>query len=181
MNPSPFSIGTRILGGAALLLTGVLVVGFLLPADWEAEASAVFEAAPPDVFVWLDAPEGWRAWTAWPDSGLVRTGPERGRGAAIHWDDRELGSGSFEIIEAVPDQSVRYRVEVSDGAMHTEGTIRLLPEGTGVRVSWHETGDLGRNPLMGFWAFFMDRAQTTELERSLGRLGEIVSDRARSR
>ena len=46
---------------------------------------------------------------------------------------------------------------------------------SGVRVTWHEEGNLGRNPLMGYWAFFMDRAQATELEKGLVRLGELAT------
>ena len=181
MSASPFSLGTKILGGGALLLFGLLALGFLLPTDWTASATRVLDAEAGEVYPLLDAPEGWRSWTAWPDSGLVRSGPEHGAGAAIAWDDPELGSGSFRIVEAVPGERVRYEVEVGRGAMRTEGALILTPRPDGVEVAWHEEGNLGRNPLMGYWAFFMDRAQTTELERSLGRLGEAVSDRARSR
>jgi uncharacterized protein YndB with AHSA1/START domain len=177
---SPFSLGTRILGGAALLLLGILALGFLLPSGWEASATQTVEAPAEAVYGYLDAPEGWRAWTAWPDSGLARSGPERGAGAAISWADPELGNGSFRIVEATPGERVTYAVEVG-GGMRTAGEITLTSTGNGVQVSWHETGDLGRNPLMGFWAFFMDRAQTAELERSLGRLDSLVTDRARSR
>lgn len=178
---SPFSLGTKILGGGAVLLFGVLALGVLLPTDWEASASRVVSAAPDSVYALLDSPEGWRAWTAWPDSGLVRSGPEGGTGAAIAWNDAELGEGSFRIVEAVEPELVRYEVEVSGGAMRTAGTLSLTPVEDGVRVDWREEGNLGRNPLMGYWGFFMEDAQTAELERSLGRLDEAVSARVRSR
>ena len=181
MSASPFSLGTRILGGAAALLLGVLALGFFLPTDWTASATRVFDADPEDVFAFLDAPEGWQAWTAWPDSGLVRTGPESGAGATISWDDPEFGAGWFRIVEVEPGRRVQYEVEVGGGAMRTHGELTLSPGAGGVEVAWHEEGNLGRNPLMGYWAFFMDRAQTTELERSLGRLSAAVSDPERSR
>src|SRR5690554_838234 len=91
VNRSPFSPGVLILGGGAVLLLVVLTVGFLLPADWEASASTRVDAPAEAVFSLLDAPEGWQAWTTWPDSGVVREGPERGAGAAMSWDDAELG------------------------------------------------------------------------------------------
>jgi len=177
----PLSLGTRILGGGALFLLSVLFVGVILPADWEARASALVDANADEIYAVLDSPEGWRLWTAWPDSGLVRSGPERGAGASIRWDDRELGEGEFRIVEAVPGRTVRYAVQVGGGAMRTEGVLTLVPEDGGVRVRWEESGDLGRNPLMGYWAFFMDKAQTAELERSLDRLGALVTDRVRTR
>ncbi len=181
MSGTPFSLGTIILGSAAIVLVGVLGLGVLLPADWEARAMTVIEAPSEEVFALLDTPEGWRSWTAWPDSGWVRSGPERGAGATIAWDDSELGEGSFRIVEAVPFERVDYAVEVGNGSMRTEGSLTLTSQEGGVSVVWQESGDLGRNPLMGYWAFFMDRAQTAELERSLDRLGQVVSDRVRSR
>ena len=171
---TPFSIGVVVLGGGALVLSALLLIGFLLPTDWTAEASSRLPAAPSEVYALLDSPEGWQAWTPWPDSGLVRDGPERGVGAELRWDDRELGSGSFRIVEASADRRVGYEVEVAGGSMRTSGTVTLRPEGSGVRVEWGESGDLGRNPLMGYWAFFMSRAQTAELEKGLIRLGEAA-------
>ncbi|MDZ7779635.1 MAG: SRPBCC family protein [Gemmatimonadota bacterium] len=181
MTGSPFSLGTKILGGAATLLIGLLVLGFLLPSDWEAGASKlVADASPRDVYSLLDTPEGWRSWTAWPDSGLERSGPERGPGASMSWDDPDLGEGLFRIVEVTPPERVTYEVEVGR-TMRTTGTLSLAPDGEGVRISWRETGTLGPNPLMGYWALFMDRAQTAELERSLDRLDDVVSGSGRSR
>jgi uncharacterized protein YndB with AHSA1/START domain len=168
----PLSPGVLILGGAAVVLMLVMLVGFLLPTDWEARATAVVDAPQETIFTYLDSPEGWRAWTPWPDSSVVRSGPPHGTGAELSWDDDELGSGSFRLVEVTPSRRVRYEVEVGGGAMRTTGTVTLLSstDGSGVLVSWRENGNLGRNPLMGFWVFFMGRAQSAELEKGLGRL-----------
>lgn len=184
----PFGPGTFVLGGGALILFGVLVLGFFLPTDWAVDAEAHIDADVPQLLTWLDSPEGWQAWTTWPDSGLSRSGPARGSGSAMSWDDQELGSGTFRI-DQVTGNSVSYAVEVAGAGgtvMGTRGTIELEPDGTGVRVRWHEEGDLGRNPIMGFWALSMERAQTAELGKSLDRLTQLVgsadpvSDSARS-
>ena len=174
MGAGPFSIGAIVLGGGALILTGILLVGFLLPTEWQAEASAELDASPEAVFAYLDSPEGWQAWTPWPDSGVVRIGPERGRGSGLTWDDPELGSGRFEIVSVQPMARVAYAVEVNDGAMTTTGSFELRPSGTGSAATWRESGDLGRNPLMGFWAFFMTDAQASEMEKGLARLDSLA-------
>lgn len=173
----PFSIGVIVLGGGALILSTILFLGFVLPTDWEANASVRMAAPAEEVFRYVDSPEGWQAWTTWPDSGLVRAGPERGEGSMISWADQELGTGSFRVVEASPFETVSYAVQVGGrgGEMNTTGTITLRSEGAWVEVEWHEEGDLGWNPLMGFWAFFMSKAQTTEMEKSLTRLGELAS------
>lgn len=176
MNGSPFSLGPRILGAGAAILFLFLGIGFALRGTWAAERSAHLSAPPSVLFPLLERPSAWRAWTAWPDSGLVAAGPEQGAGARLSWDDEELGDGTFEIVEATPPTRVRYRVEVQGGSMRTDGAFTLAAEGTGTRLTWREEGDFGWNPLMGYWALFMERAQGRELEKAMARLERLASD-----
>ena len=173
-----FGPGPIILGGGAALLVGFLGVGFLLPGRWEAHAEAVIPASSAQLRPYLESPEGWQAWTAWPDS-LRRSGPERGVGARMVWDDEEVGSGSFRLESVEPGRRVTYAVEVTGeggSAMRTEGAVELRPVPGGTSVAWREVGDLGSNPLMGYWAFFMGDAQATEMRKSLERLAAAVAD-----
>lgn len=171
---APFGFGTRILGGGAAVLVLFLAVGFLLPGTWSAERSAVLSVPPSAIFPLLDSPEGWRGWTPWPEEGLVAEGPPRGPGSRLRWSSRDLGDGFFQIVDARPDASVTYHVEVQGGAMRTEGRIDLEEVAGGTRVTWREEGDFGWNPLMGYWARLMDRAQEAEMEKGLVRLEETA-------
>lgn len=176
-----FGPGTIVLGGGAVLMTIFLVIGFVLPGEWTANAEATIPAEAEAVLALLDSPEGWAQWTPWPDS-TTRTGPERGAGAQIAWNSRELGVGSFRIDEA-GEAGVRYSVRVQgDGGsgMQTTGSVTITPTPEGTRVVWAEEGDLGSNPLMGYWALTMDRAQSTELLKSLDRLAEVIDEAAGS-
>lgn len=174
MSASPFSVGVRILGSLAGLLVLVLAVGFALPGTWSAERSAVLAAPREALYPLMDAPSSWRQWTAWPASAVVADGPERGVGAGLRWDDPELGDGRFVIVEAVPQERVRYRVDVEGGAMHWQGVLTLVEDGGGTRVTWREEGDFGWNPLMGYWARFMQQIQGRELEKALARLDSLA-------
>ena len=171
----PLSFGTVVLGGGAVLLGLFLLGGFLLAGTWEVTRHATLSASPAVVFPHLDAPLAWQEWTTLPDTGLTLDGPHRGTGASMSWDHPEWGSGTFRIEEAESPNRVRYSVLVEDGAMRTDGTLRLQAEGSGTRVEWTETGDFGWNPLMGYWSLFMERAQGRELEKSLERLAEVVA------
>ena len=175
MKQLPFSIGTVVLGTGAVVLMGFLFIGFLLPGTWTASRELVLQANPEQVFPHLDSPTAWRAWTALPDSGLSFEGPPRGTGARMSWDHPAWGTGSFEIVEAQPHTVVRYVVEVEGGAMRTEGTLELSAQDGRTLVTWTESGDFGWNPLMGYWALFMERAQSRELAKNLVRLGEVVA------
>lgn len=168
--------GTVVLGGAAALMLAFLGVGFVLPGSWEAGAETRLPVPPTDLRPYLESPEGWRTWTTWPDSALVRTGPDRGAGSAIAWDDPELGAGTFTLDDVGLD-GVDYTVEVEGAGgsvMRTRGTLELEPAGDATLVRWRERGDLGANPLMGYWALFMERAQGAEMRKSLDRLAEVV-------
>ena len=169
-----FGPGTIVLGGGAFLLVVFLTVGFLLPSAWEARAEVVVDAPARAIMPLIDSPEGWTRWTTWPDSGTTRTGPASGAGASVAWDDRELGRGRFTIDEVQPDRSVAYSVEVEGvggAAQRTTGEISLgEAPGGGTLLRWREEGDLGSNPLMGYWARSMRRMQSAEMVKSLDRL-----------
>jgi uncharacterized protein YndB with AHSA1/START domain len=138
----------------------------------------VLVATPPAaVFPWLDDPRRWDEWAPLGDVETTFSGPARGSGAMRSWDDPEMGDGRFTILTAEADREVRYRVEVQEGALITQGTLRLAPEGAGTRVTWTEVGDFGPNPLMGYTALGMDRMQGNQMENALRRLAELASRR----
>lgn len=160
------------------MLVAFLLVGYLLPGDWDAEASAHLPVPPEVVYSFLDSPTGWQRWTPWPESGVERSGPERGAGASLSWNDPDLGSGSFTIASAVEPESVTYKVSIDEGSITATGSVHVVPEDGGSRVSWREQGDFGWNPLMGYWALSMGRAQSDELTKGLGRLKSLAVEAA---
>ena len=178
MSRGPFSFGTVILGGGAVLLGLFLLVGYLLPHDWQAEASMSMPVTPAAVYAFLDSPEGWQSWTPWPESGVERSGAARGEGATLSWNDPEFGAGSFAIVRATEPLRVEYSVLVQEGTMRTSGSLDLAPDDGGVRVTWREEGDFGWNPLMGYWVLAMSRAQSEELAKGLDRLRALAQERA---
>jgi len=172
------SIGVKFFGAGAIFLFSFLLVGLLLPGTWSAEREIVIQAPPGAVFPYLDNPDRWGDWTAWPDANAARRGPERGAGATRSWNDPEFGDGVFTIVASRPEQEVEYRVEVQNGAMVTLGRLILNPEEGGTRVSWREEGDFGWNPLMGYLARSMDRYQGREFEKGLEQLRSVVEEEA---
>ncbi|MDX1495832.1 MAG: SRPBCC family protein [Longimicrobiales bacterium] len=173
-----FGPGTLVLGGGAALLIAFLAVGFFLPGSWAATAEATIPVSADSLGPYLDSPEGWQAWTPWPDSLSPGPGPRRGAGSSMTWSDPDLGSGIFRIEAVNADGGVRYSVEVEGvggDVMRTDGSLFLTPRGDSTHVVWREEGDLGANPLMGFWALSMERAQGTEMRKSLDRLAEVAA------
>ncbi|MCY4646097.1 MAG: SRPBCC family protein [Gammaproteobacteria bacterium] len=156
----------------AVVFISLLLIGLILPGTWAVERSLEMPAVPEQVFAYVNDVSLWDAWTDWPEAAGERIGPSRGVGAGRSWDDPEFGDGVFTIVESVAGERVRYRVEVEDGAMITEGTIALDRLEDGTRVTWRETGDFGWNPILGYVARAMDRLQGREMELGLERLRE---------
>lgn len=167
-------VAWKVLAALSVFLILVLGVGVALPGTWSAERETRVEADPESVFDWLDSPARWREWNSWPEVRLEPSGPERGEGAAMSWDDPYAGAGTFTVVESRPPRFLSYRVEVQGGSILTVGTLELSAVAGGTRIRWREEGSFGWNPLMGYAALTMPRVQGTELERGLARLRAVV-------
>jgi uncharacterized protein YndB with AHSA1/START domain len=158
------------MGVLATATVGFLLIGFLLPSTWEAEAERTISAPASALFPLLDQARGWPAWTPSPETGLEFFGPDRGEGGGYLWDDPGYGKGRFTLTTVNPDSRIAYRVEVEGGSITIEGTLTLEPSGEGTRVLWRESGDFGWNPLLGYLAGRMATLQGEQLGFALENL-----------
>ena len=162
----------KVFGGIGAVLVTLMVIGFALPGTWSAEASVQIEAAPTEVFPFLNDLSRWDAWTNWGELESELSDPSGGVGASRSWDDPNLGSGSVTITSSGPPTFVRYEVEVEGGAL-VGGELRIEALGGQSRVTWREQGDFGRNPLMGYVARGMAKSQGAQLAEGLEKLRYI--------
>lgn len=162
----------KIFGGIGAVLVTLMLIGLVLPGTWTAEASLRIEAAPAEVFPFLNDLSRWDGWTNWGDIDSELSDPSGGVGASRSWDDPDFGSGSVTIIDSGSPTFVRYEVEVEGGAS-VIGELRIESLGTASRVTWREDGDFGRNPLMGYVARGMAKSQGAQLAEGLEKLGYI--------
>lgn len=158
---------------AALLLT-LIGVGLALPGAWQAEATAELSAPPGEVFPLIEDLRRWDDWTPWGEVESTFTGASRGVGASRSWENEAFGSGSIRITETEDLRRVLYEVDVDAGALKVKGRFDLEETPTGTRIHWEEAGDFGWNPLMGYQARFMAKAQGAQLEASLERLAAAI-------
>ena len=126
----------------AVVFISLLLIGLILPGTWEVERSLEMPAVPQQVFAYVNDVSLWEAWTDWPEAAAERFGPSTGVGAGRSWNDPEFGDGVFTIVESVAGERVRYRVEVEDGSMITEGSIA---PGPARRRHRRHPGDLARD------------------------------------
>jgi hypothetical protein len=168
-------LGAKIFGMLSGLLLLYLLLGLLLPGRWEAEAEAVIQASPEELFPLLNNLEAWARWSPMPESGQETFGSVSGVGAGLRWDDPQYGVGEVRIISSQANAEVGYEVEVEGGALKIQGLLTLEGEERGTRISWRESGDFGWNPLMGFAARGMASSQGDAMRESLTTLGQLVA------
>jgi hypothetical protein len=162
----------KVFGTIAAALVTLMLIGFLLPGTWAAEASVEIDASPAEVFPFLNDLSQWAVWTNWGDIESSLSSPSRGVGASRTWNDPNFGSGSVTITGSGPPTFVSYEVEIEGGAS-VGGELTIEDQGGASRVIWREQGDFGRNPLMGYVARGMARSQGAQLAEGLEKLRYI--------
>ena len=172
ISPTVARRGALAAGLLALLAALFIGVGIILPATVEVTRSAAVDAAPEDIFPFLDDLGAWSEWTPWGDVESRFEGPSSGPGARRVWDDPGIGAGSLTISATRPPHSLDYVVEVEGGALRFVGTITLEERAAGSVVTWTERAEMGWNPLLRWTALGLEESQGRQLQESLDRLAE---------
>jgi len=176
----PFKIAGLFLGAVALLFGGLMIVGLLLPGEWEAERNIKIGAPPEEVFPFLNSAARWEEWTPAPESGVELFGPAEGPGSGRRWDDPGYGQGEFVIAASELPREIIYEVKVEDGSILIRGWIELLGATGGTQIYWREEGDFGWNPLLGYLAGRMNELQGAQIDASLASLKDLIESLVRS-
>lgn len=159
----------------AVVLLAIVGTGIALPGTWEARSEIAVEASAEEVFGYLDSVEGWSAWAPLSAVEGARSGPARGPGATLRWDDAEWGQGEWTLTETESPRRVAYEVRVEEGALVTRGRVALSTTAAGgTLVEWQESGDFGWNPVLAYMALGMERLQGREMEKSLAALRALL-------
>jgi hypothetical protein len=118
-----------------------------------------------------------------PNAHYTITGPVAGVGAKESWvgDPKTVGSGSQEIIESKPDESVTMALDFGDMGK-ARARFLLSPDGKGTRVTWTlDTqaplaldGQLPFNVIGRYIGLFMDKMVGPDYERGLKQLKTLA-------
>jgi uncharacterized protein YndB with AHSA1/START domain len=159
----------------ALVLLLLLGVAFFLPSSFSAQRSALITAPAAQVYAKFASPRTWARWSAWStaaDPSLVYTyaGPDSGVGAIMQWTSKKMGSGQLRIVEAEPGQRVSYELGMTGSDMAVHGQVTFEPAGEGTKVTWHDTGSLGKNVLARYLGPVLDKSLAAAYEKSFANL-----------
>jgi hypothetical protein len=82
---------------------------------------------------------------------------------------KEVGNGSQEIIESVPNEKIISKLDFGRGEPPI-GSFTFTPEGEATKVVWGVDMDMGMNPMGKVFGLFMDGMMGKEFEAGLNNL-----------
>ncbi len=145
------------------LIAALLIAIFVVSEKYHYEKSIVINAPAEKVYSHISSTRAFNEWNPWlklnPDMKVDYYGVQGKIGDRYCWDsvDDDAGAGCQEIVELVPNQKQKTRMEFKrpfEDTSHSE--IILSPQDHETKVTWTLESDLERpmnlmKPLMNHW------------------------------
>jgi hypothetical protein len=168
-----------ILAAIVVAIAAVLLFAATRPDTFRVERSVLIQAPAQRIHDQIQDFHHWQAWSPFEklDPAMKReiSGASCGIGALYAWDgNSKAGAGRMEIVESVPGQRVRIRLEFIR-PMHTSSfaDFSIVPEGNAQRVTWAMHGPQPYiSKVMGL-VFNMDRMLGKDFDEGLANLKRI--------
>jgi hypothetical protein len=155
-----------------------LLIGLLLPSEWEAERSEVILAPAEQIYPRIASFKEWEHWAtaemrnADPTLQVEYSGPDNGVGASFSWNGEKMGKGRLTITRAEPGQGIWYEAAIQSDKVNGRGWLKLEPTAEGTRVTWNDQGDLP--PVYGgYFAAMVQQSLETQFAAALKKLKEV--------
>lgn len=173
----------------ALLVVVILIallagIGFIVSSEVTLERRTVINASPASIYEEVANLKKTNKWSPWdridPEGTTYKfSGPDIGVGAKKEWESAhdEVGTGSQEVIEAIPNQKVR--TELYFGGFDDPGYADFVLEETdgGTNVIWTFEGNMGSNPVFKLMGLMMESFLGPTYEQGLVNLKERVESK----
>lgn len=172
----------KLLLGIFYGLLGLFLVfvagGYALPGAAHVERQTVINAPPDKIFAIVSDLQRAKDWSPWfgidPAMQVSITGPNGntgpGVGQKMSWvsANPNVGSGSQETVEFVPNEKVVAALDFGDMGKAT-ATVALAAEGSGTKVTWGF--DTALNSMVERWfGLIFDRMIGPDFEKGLANL-----------
>ncbi len=158
-----------------ILLILLAVIGMMLPSSAKVERSILIDAPAGEIFHHLNGMRAFHAWSPWsaidPLTDYRFEGPEQGVGSRMSWQSghEQIGHGSQEIVDSVPNQRVEMRLEFGDQG-NGNATFLLEPEGAATRIRWQFHTDFGWDLFGRYVGLMLDSMIGTSDKKGLNTL-----------
>lgn len=168
----------RLVLGLAVLVGIMAGVAFGLPAHVTVTRSKSISAPESIVFPYLNNLHEFSEWSPWqlrdPQLKVTYGGPQQGKGAQVQWTSEKpsVGTGRMEILESEPNRSIDLAVDYN--GLEGTGSYRIVPDGSGSKITWNFVYESGSSPLKRWKALMLDGFVGAEYSAGLERLKEKI-------
>lgn len=170
-----------------VVILAAVVLGFLLPDKVHVERDTIIDAPAETIFGLISDFKEWDHWSPWakmdPNADYSFSGA--GVGQRMEWksDDRQVGSGSQEIVELkAPSKMI---TQLNFGEMGGgRATFHIAPAGQASKVTWSLDTNMRdgvpplRQPMATYMGFFMDKFMDKPYTEGLANLKAEAERRA---
>ena len=159
-----------------------MVVAALKPADYTIKRSINVDAKPETIFHFLVNSKKMDSWMPWketdPEVQMTYSGPEEGVGSISSWESpRQMGAGQAEVVELIPNQSVKTKITYTKPmSMTQDSEFILAATGETTQMTWAVSGNQPFIARLISALIFMDMDKYVGgmFEKGLGNLKAIV-------
>lgn len=164
----------------AAVVVALLLYAATRPDSFRVERSTTIKAPPEKIFALINDLHQWETWSPWEkiDPALKRTygGIPSGKGATYAWvGNKEVGSGSMEIVETAPPAKVVLKLDFTvPFEAHNMVEFSLVREGEATRVTQAMFGPSPFISKLMSLVFSMDKMVGAKFEEGLANLKSIA-------
>ncbi len=140
----------------AVLAAILVIVGLLLPSDFNVERSKTIDAPQEELFAQVNDVKNWNNWNAWNKMDenwkVTYSDNTSGEGAWYSWvsEDENVGKGKVSITKSEPNSLVEGTMEF-EGMKPANIYHKFEPQEDGkVKVTFGIKSDIGNNILMKY-------------------------------
>ncbi len=165
----------KILTAIAILILVFVIVGALLPRDYECSRSVVIHADPAKIHALVGDLKRWDEWAPWKDSDptVVTTlgEPTTGVGANQRWTG-DGGPGRLTFTKCDPASGIAYDLYFGEPGeeMGAKSWMTYKPGSGGVEVEWGMSGEMDVPVIGGYFAAMTDAMIGSMFQAGLDKL-----------
>lgn len=174
----------EILISLAIVAALFLVIALVLPSSRYLSHSVETNRKMTIVYDTLNSLRRFKSWNALalrdPGLQIKLSGPDSGVGARMDYssDKSEVGQGSWEIVETVPNQSVTYAIVNNQRGSNKRSTFSLKPtgrSGRNVEITQTYAVDYGWNLIGRYAGMYVSRHVGDDMKLGLSRLSNMLA------
>ena len=170
------------LAGAAGLLVILAGIGFVLPTHWHVQESVIIDSPPEKIHPYVNQLRNWTQWAAWntdqdPSLSYTYEGPEAGAGAVMKWKGGKTGFGRLKITKSDPQKGVWMELAVESDDVNAQSAITYETVAAGTKVTWTDDGDVGMQPIGGYFVPLIKPTLSEHFREGLSRLKKQAESR----